>query len=83
MISPTRPTPAALSSVNRAPSYPSRDTAAIASSERIWSMRAACKKIRRLLAKYDHPPDFERKAVEQVLKQAEVFATGVTDEGTR
>jgi type I restriction enzyme R subunit len=46
-------------------------------------MRAACKKIRRLLAKYDHPPDFERKAVEQVLKQAEVFATGVTDEGTR
>jgi len=37
------------------------------------SMRA---KVRRLLAKYDYPPDLEEKAVELVLEQAELFAAG-------
>jgi type I restriction enzyme R subunit len=36
------------------------------------SMRA---KVRRLLAKYDYPPDYEDKAIELVLEQAELFAT--------
>lgn len=36
------------------------------------SMRA---KVRRLLAKYDYPPDLEEKAVELVLEQAELFAS--------
>jgi type I restriction enzyme R subunit len=35
------------------------------------SMRA---KVRRLLAKYDYPPDYEDKAIELVLEQAELFA---------
>jgi len=35
------------------------------------SMRA---KVRRLLAKYDYPPDKEERAIELVLEQAEVFA---------
>lgn len=39
------------------------------------SVRAARRvKIRRLLAKYDYPPDQEDKAVELVLEQAELFA---------
>lgn len=39
------------------------------------SARAAMRaKIRRLLAKYDYPPDYEEKAVELVLRQAELFA---------
>jgi type I restriction enzyme R subunit len=39
------------------------------------SVRAAMRaKIRRLLAKYDYPPDLEEKAVELVLEQAELFA---------
>lgn len=43
------------------------------------SVRAAMRsKIRRLLAKYDYPPDEEAKAIELVLEQAEVFAGGVT-----
>lgn len=33
-------------------------------------------KVRRLLAKYDYPPDLEEKAVELVLQQAELFAAG-------
>ena len=38
------------------------------------SMRA---KVRRLLAKYDdYPPDYEDKAIELVLEQAELFAAG-------
>lgn len=42
------------------------------------SVRAAMRaKVRRLLAKYDYPPDLEEKAVELVLEQAEVFATDV------
>jgi len=36
------------------------------------TMRA---KVRRLLAKYDYPPDLEAKAVELVLEQAELLAT--------
>ena len=31
-------------------------------------------KVRRLLAKYDYPPDLEEKAVDLVLQQAELFA---------
>lgn len=39
------------------------------------SVRAAMRaKVRRLLAKYDYPPDHEDKAVELVLEQAELFA---------
>lgn len=41
------------------------------------SVRAAMRaKVRRLLAKYDYPPDAEDKAVELVLEQAELFANG-------
>lgn len=35
-------------------------------------------KVRRILAKYDYPPDAEAKAIELVLEQAEVFAGGVS-----
>jgi type I restriction enzyme R subunit len=35
------------------------------------SMRA---RVRRLLAKYDYPPDKEERAITLVLEQAEVFA---------
>ena len=39
------------------------------------SVRAAMRaRIRRLLAKYDYPPDQEDKAVELILEQAELFA---------
>ena len=39
------------------------------------SVKAAMRvKVRRLLAKYDYPPDHEDKAVELVLQQAELFA---------
>lgn len=39
------------------------------------SVRAAMRaKVRRLLAKYDYPPDHEEKAIELVLEQAELFA---------
>jgi len=42
------------------------------------SVRAAMRsKVRRLLAKYDYPPDHEEKAIELVLQQAELFATTV------
>ena len=34
-------------------------------------------KIRRLLAKYDYPPDYDERAVELILEQAEHFATTV------
>lgn len=41
------------------------------------SVRAAMRsKVRRLLAKYDYPPDAEAKAIELVLEQAELFADG-------
>jgi len=41
------------------------------------SVRAAMRaKVRRLLAKYDYPPDQEDRAVELVLEQAELFANG-------
>jgi type I restriction enzyme R subunit len=40
------------------------------------SVRAAMRaKIRRLLAKYDYPPDYEDRAIELVLEQAELFAS--------
>ncbi|MEI2270236.1 type I restriction endonuclease subunit R [Microbacterium sp. No. 7] len=40
------------------------------------SVRAAMRsKVRRLLARYDYPPDAEAKAVELVLEQAELFAS--------
>lgn len=39
------------------------------------SVRAAMRtKVRRLLARYDYPPDAEAKAIELVLEQAELFA---------
>jgi len=39
------------------------------------SVRAAMRsKVRRLLAKYDYPPDHEEAAIELILKQAEVYA---------
>jgi type I restriction enzyme R subunit len=42
------------------------------------SVRATMRtKVRRLLAKYDYPPDLEERAVELVLEQAELFASGV------
>lgn len=44
------------------------------------SVRATMRtRVRRLLAKYDYPPDLEEKAIELVLEQATVFATGVAD----
>lgn len=46
------------------------------------SVRAAMRtKVRRLLAKYDYPPDLEEKAVELVLEQAELFADGAALDG--
>lgn len=40
------------------------------------SVRAAMRsKVRRLLAKYDYPPDAEAKAIELVLEQAQVLAS--------
>ena len=47
-----------------------------------WTYKASVKaemraKVRRLLARYDYPPDLEEKAVELVLQQAELFAAGV------
>lgn len=39
------------------------------------SVRAGMRaRVRRLLAKYDYPPDLEEKAIELVLEQAELFA---------
>lgn len=44
------------------------------------SVRAAMRsKVRRLLAKYDYPPDAEKRAIELVLEQAELFAEGEAD----
>ena len=41
------------------------------------SVRAAMRaKVRRLLAKYDYPPDAEDRAVDLVIEQAELFASG-------
>lgn len=41
------------------------------------SVRASMRsKVRRLLAKYDYPPDAEAKAIELVIEQAELFARG-------
>lgn len=40
-------------------------------------------KVRCLRAKYDYPPDLEEKAIELVLEQAEVFASGAADEDAR
>jgi type I restriction enzyme R subunit len=44
-----------------------------------WNLKDSVKatmrsKVRRLLAKYDYPPDHEEKAIELVLQQAELFA---------
>jgi type I restriction enzyme R subunit len=45
-----------------------------------WNLKASVRatmrtKVRRLLAKYDYPPDLEEKAVELVLAQAELLAS--------
>lgn len=46
------------------------------------SVRATMRsKIRRLLAKYDYPPDHEEKAVELVLRQAELLAGSGSNSG--
>ena len=48
------------------------------------SVRAAMRsKVRRLLAKYDYPPDHEDKAIELVLQQAELLAAAETAGATR
>jgi len=44
-----------------------------------WSLKESVRakmraRIRRLLAKYDYPPDLEERAIELVLQQAELFA---------
>jgi len=45
------------------------------------SVRATMRsKIRRLLAKYDYPPDREDRAIELILEQAELFAGGTAGE---
>jgi type I restriction enzyme R subunit len=49
-----------------------------------WNLKDSVKatmrsKVRRLLAKYDYPPDHEEKAIELVLQQAELFAGNGTD----
>lgn len=45
------------------------------------SVQAAMRaKVRRLLAKYEYPPDLEERAVELVLEQAELLAGGVDQE---
>jgi type I restriction enzyme R subunit len=35
-------------------------------------------RVRRLLAKYDYPPDYEEKAIELILQQAELLAGAET-----
>ncbi len=50
-----------------------------------WSLKDSVRatmraKVRRLLARYDYPPDHEDKAVELVLEQAELFAASVPAE---
>ncbi len=46
------------------------------------SVRAAMRsKVRKLLARYDYPPDHEEKAIELVLRQAEVFASADAEAG--
>jgi len=45
-----------------------------------WSLKESVRasmrsKVRRLLAKYGYPPDHEERAVELVLRQAELFAS--------
>jgi type I restriction enzyme R subunit len=45
------------------------------------SVRAAMRaKVRRLLAKYDYPPDYEDRAIDLVLEQAELFAANEAEE---
>ena len=42
------------------------------------SVRATIRtRVRRLLAKYDYPPDLEERAVDSVLEQAGIFASEV------
>lgn len=46
-----------------------------------WNLKASVQaeilsKIRKLLDRYDYPPDHEEKAIELVLQQAELFANG-------
>lgn len=53
-----------------------------------WNYKSSVKaemraKVRRLLAKYDYPPDLEVKAVELVLQQAELFAESGSTGGLR
>ena len=42
------------------------------------SVRAAMRvRVKRLLTKYDYPPDKEERAIELVLQQAELYAAAV------
>lgn len=48
-----------------------------------WTLKQSVKaamraKIKRLLAKYDYPPDLEEEAIELVLEQAELLADSIT-----
>lgn len=50
-----------------------------------WTMKADVQAklrvyIKRLLKKYKYPPDFEEKATETILKQAELSSEGVVNE---
>jgi hypothetical protein len=62
--------------MRRSPSILSRQVEGSISID--WNYKTSLKaemraKVRRLLAKYDYPPDLEEKAVELVLQQAELF----------
>lgn len=50
-----------------------------------WSLKESVRakmrsKVRRLLARYDYPPDAEEKAIDLVLQQAELFANGEAEQ---
>jgi hypothetical protein len=63
--------------MRRSPSILSRQVQGSISID--WNYKTSLKaemraKVRRLLAKYDYPPDLEEKDVELVLQQADLFA---------
>lgn len=63
-------------------------TAVRASATIDWNLKESVRatmrsKVRRLLAKYDYPPDREEKAIELILQQAELFAGTTSSEGDR
>ena len=64
------------SPVHPVPRHAESATAIVADSVPAEMMRS---KVRRLLAKYDYPPNAQDKAVELVLEQTEIFANGMAD----